>query len=79
MPAIPSLDPWFSGSSEEPLILIRDRDLATRWGKSVRTLQRWRSKGYGPAHILIGGTVRYRLGDVLAFEAQQRRDGGGAR
>jgi hypothetical protein len=68
-----------SSSSEfDPLTLIRDRDLADRWQKSLRTLQRWRSEGYGPAYLRIGGTVFYRLSDVLAFEANVRR-GGGAR
>jgi hypothetical protein len=55
--------------------LILDRVLAKRWNKSVRTLQRWRSNGYGPAYLRIGGTVYYRLADVLAFEAAVRRGG----
>lgn len=29
--------------------LLQDRDLVARWRKSIRTLQRWRAEGYGPA------------------------------
>lgn len=50
--------------------------LAQRWGKSVRTLQRWRADGYGPPYITLGGTVRYSVCDVLAFETRMRRAGG---
>lgn len=62
-------------SSADPLALITERDLAERWRKSVRTLQRWRAEGYGPAYIHIGGTVCYRVGDVLAYENLMRRGG----
>lgn len=55
--------------------LLQDRDLAARWRKSVRTLQRWRAEGYGPASLQIGGTIFYRLEDVLAFEARVRSGG----
>lgn len=55
--------------------LVRERALAERWQKSIRTLQRWRAEGYGPAYIHIGGTIHYRMEDVLAFEARMRRGG----
>lgn len=63
---------WNAG---EPWALAHERALARRWNKSLRTLQRWRSEGYGPAYIRIGGTVHYRVGDVLAFEDRQRHGG----
>lgn len=56
--------------------LLREEEVAGRWGKSLRTLQRWRHAGIGPAYIRIGGTVFYRLGDVLAFEDAARQDPG---
>lgn len=62
----------FSGDASQ---LLLQRELANRWQKSVRTLQRWRAEGYGPAFLLIGGTVHYRLADVLAFEDRMRRGG----
>ena len=62
-------------ASHDPLALLRERELAARWHKSLRTLQRWRNASYGPAYLQIGGSVHYRLADVLAFEAMQRRGG----
>ncbi len=41
---------------------------------SVRTLQRQRSDGTGPAYIKVGRLVRYRKSDLDAWiEAQRRR------
>ena len=48
--------------------LLRERELAARWRMSTRTLQRWRGDGSGPVHLVIGGSIRYRLSDVIAFE-----------
>lgn len=53
---------------------LRERDLARRWRKSPRSLQRWRVDGTGPAFVRIGGSIRYRLDDVLAYEAAARED-----
>ena len=69
MMAKQTTDIW---SADEPWALAPERALAQRWNKSLRTLQRWRSERYGPAYIRIGGTVHYRVGDVLAFEDRQR-------
>ncbi|WP_347312027.1 hypothetical protein [Defluviimonas sp. SAOS-178_SWC] len=55
--------------------LIGQGDLAKRWNRSVRTLQRWRVSGYGPAHLVIGAGIHYRVNDVLAFESRMRRGG----
>lgn len=52
--------------------LLTERALAVRWKMSVRSLQRWRSSGTGPAWMRIGGCVRYRLEDILAFEQSCR-------
>ena len=56
--------------------LMTERNVADRWQVSCRTLQRWRSEGFGPAWIWIGGSVRYRFGDVLAYEERNRRGRG---
>jgi hypothetical protein len=48
--------------------------LARRYGRSIRTLQRWRNTGTGPAWMRIGGRIFYRLDDVSAFEARARRN-----
>lgn len=57
--------------------LAAEAVVARRWGRSVRTLQRWRAEGYGPAYIRIGGCIFYRVDDVLSFESQMRITPGG--
>ena len=54
---------------------LRERDLALRWHKSIRSLQRWRMEGSGPAYVRLGGSIRYRLSDVRAYEAAARSGG----
>lgn len=50
---------------------LTSNELAARWRVTVRTLERWRAELYGPAWITIGGSIRYRMTDVLAWEAAQ--------
>lgn len=46
-----------------------ETELAQRWGVTTRTLQKWRRKQVGPAHIVIGiNTILYREEDVVAYE-----------
>ncbi len=47
--------------------------LSDRWQISVRTLEKWRSRGDGPKFVKVGSAVRYRLTDVEAWEAGQTR------
>lgn len=54
---------------------LRQTELAHRWDMSPRTLEKWRTLGIGPAYIKIGGSVRYLLEDVLAYEDEHRRGG----
>ena len=65
-------------TSEAPFATLRERELAARWRVSTRTLQRWRSDGTGPSFLLIGGSVRYRMSDVLEFEERKHRQSGDA-
>lgn len=60
--------------TETPVYLTQ-RELATRYRLSVRTIERWRADSYGPAWITIGASIRYRMTDVLAWEAAQRSVG----
>ncbi|QDC10093.1 DNA-binding protein [Oceanicola sp. D3] len=55
--------------------LLRKRELAKRWKISIRTLERWQADGFGPRWLLLGGSVRYRLSDVIAYEDAQSRGG----
>lgn len=52
-----------------PQTILRERDLARRWQKSVRFLQRQRATASGPPWLRIGASIYYRAEDVLAFEA----------
>lgn len=61
------------GVRERPPGLLLECELGRRWRKSVRTLQRWRSRGTGPPYIRLGARIFYRLDDVLAFEDDARR------
>ncbi len=55
--------------------LVSEEDLAKRWHKSTRTLQRYRAERKVPAWIRIGGSVVYRIEDVLDFENAARMKG----
>ena len=55
--------------------LLSEAELALRWDKSIRTLQRWRQIGTGPAYLKIGESVFYRHEDVTAYEDACRREG----
>lgn len=57
---------------DEAHACLTQRELAARWKLSGRTLERWRAEPYGPAWISIGGSIRYRMTDVLAWEAGHR-------
>jgi hypothetical protein len=53
---------------------LNEKQLAERWGVSVRTLQAARVKGGGVPFVRIGSrAVRYRLEDVLAYEQARLR------
>lgn len=52
--------------------LMNEKDLATRWGVTTKTLQLWRAEGIGPNFSVLGkNTVRYRIEDVLAYEEER--------
>jgi hypothetical protein len=52
-------------------VFMTEGELATRWRHSLRSLQRWRAKGYGPPYIQIGRRIVFRVSDVEAFEARR--------
>jgi len=57
--------------------LLNQRELSDRWSISERTLEAWRWRGRGPKFLRIGGRIRYRVEDVVAFELRQERDPSG--
>jgi hypothetical protein len=64
-------------SERAPSSFVSEAALAVRWDISCRTLQRWRSQREGPAFSIIGGSVRYRVEDILHYETRHRGDVGG--
>lgn len=59
---------------------LTETDLARRWNlRSAKKLQADRAKGGGCPYLKIGGVVRYRLADVLAFEESSKRTSTSAR
>jgi predicted DNA-binding transcriptional regulator AlpA len=60
-------------STADPL--LKQEEVAERFRDvNVRTLERWRSIGFGPAFVKLGRRVFYRASDVEAWIAQQRRE-----
>lgn len=62
--------------SERPVRHLNQVELARRWSVSPRTLEAWRCRGRGPCFLKIVGRIVYRLEDIEAFEAAQRREAG---
>jgi hypothetical protein len=58
-------------TTNTPEIHLTPTDLAQRWGVTVGHLAnlRWEGASQVP-YLKLGGHVRYRLADVLAYEAQ---------
>lgn len=50
-------------------------ELALRWNVTLRTLDRWRAAGRGPAWHRFGRGIRYHIDDLAAHEAQHRHKG----
>lgn len=55
---------------------ITARELAFRWRISERTLLRMRTLCTGPPWMIISGSVRYSVDDVLDHEKASRHGGG---
>lgn len=56
----------------DPLFL-NEIQLASRWGMSHKTLQRWRSEGRGPQYLKLSKKVVYAIEDILDFEDRAAR------
>lgn len=54
-------------------LLLNTRQAAARCGLSPRTLEKRRVVGGGPLFVRLGGAVRYRLEDLEAWIAANRR------
>ena len=54
---------------------LTPKQLADRYGVTVRTIYAWNAAGTGPLHFKIGGQLYYRLSDVQVWEARGARGG----
>ena len=55
--------------------LLKPQDVAERLGVSTTTLATWRcTKRYPLAYVKVGRLVRYRAGDVEAFEISRLQE-----
>ncbi len=50
------------------VVHLNQKQLATRWGVSEATLERWRSEGIGPKFLKLCGRVLYRQVDIETYE-----------
>jgi hypothetical protein len=48
--------------------LLTAAQVAERWSCSQGHLANMRSAGVGPIYLKLGGSVRYRVSDLLAYE-----------
>ena len=55
-----------------PNEIMTPSEAARALGLSIFTLNKWRSRKIGPAYIKLGGAVRYRKSDLLAFLEESR-------
>lgn len=62
-----------------PEQFLDDRQLAARWKCSPKTLRNQRSRGEGCPFVRLGRLVRYRLSNVMLYEATHAELGAEAR
>ena len=61
------VSPIDQAPTQERLVLT-EADLASRWGMSPKTLQRWRTEGRGPHYLKLGKRVTYTINAMIAYE-----------
>jgi hypothetical protein len=55
-------------------ITLNENELATRWGISPKTLQRWRCEGRGPKYFKLSKRVSYPIDEIMAFEFESLQE-----
>lgn len=61
-------------STGSEVVLMSTTEVSAELGIPVGTLRYYRSSGCGPASFRLGGRIRYRRADVLAWVAEQERN-----
>lgn len=59
----------FSSPDDSPSLLLTIDDVAHLVRMSIRQIQRWKSAGWFPQELNIGGNVRWRRADIEAWVA----------
>jgi hypothetical protein len=54
-------------------LYMTPREVADRWRIDEGTLANWRTAGEGVPWVKVGGSVRYKVADVIAFETENTR------
>jgi predicted DNA-binding transcriptional regulator AlpA len=49
------------------------KDLSERYQLPIGTIRDWRHRGTGPRGVRFGNAVRFRLSEVLRWEAERER------
>lgn len=57
---------------------LTERQLAERWGLSLKTLQDWRKNGKGPHYLKLGKAIRYPRELVEKYEQEHLMTSTGA-
>jgi predicted site-specific integrase-resolvase len=55
------------------VVLLTEREVASIFRVSVRTLQNWRVTGGGPEFVKLGSRVVYRTTSIRAFLNERQR------
>jgi len=53
---------------------LAEKEVSALTGRAVQSLRNDRCRGTGIVYYKVGGSVRYKLGDVLRFMEQHRID-----
>lgn len=56
----------------DPNAELKEDELAALWRVSLPTLRVWRHRKKGPSYYKIGGSVRYRMRDIIDFEEKNK-------
>ena len=59
----------FAPPEEGPSLLLTIDEVAMLVRMSTRNIQRWKSAGWFPKEVNIGGSVRWRRADIVAWVA----------
>jgi hypothetical protein len=65
MPNVSNVDP--NAAPNKPLFLT-PAELSERWGIPAGTLSQARYHKKGAPYVRLGGAIRYRLADIIAYE-----------